>query len=50
MILDPRADLPLDFKKGGLCRIDFEGVARPGLGRLVFHLTPKILRRLAGRT
>ena len=49
MILDPRAELPLDFKKGGLCRIDFAGVARPGLGRLVFHLTPKILRRLAGR-
>jgi phosphohistidine phosphatase len=49
MILEPRADLSLDFKKGGICRVDFEGVARPGTGRLVFHLTPKILRRLAGR-
>jgi phosphohistidine phosphatase len=49
MILDPRADLSLEFRKGGLCRIDFEGAARPAQGRLVFHLTPKILRRLAGR-
>lgn len=50
MTLEPRADMPLEFKKGGLCRIDFEGSARPGHGRLVFHLTPKILRRLAPRS
>ncbi len=48
MLLDPRTDLPIEFKKGGLCRIDFEGVARPGAGRLVFHLPPRILRRLRG--
>ena len=46
MLLDPRTDLPIEFKKGGLCRIDFEGVPRPGAGRLVFHLPPRILRRL----
>ena len=50
MILEQRADLPIEFKKGGLCRIDFEGTPRPGNGRLVLHLTPKILRRLATRT
>ena len=50
MVLDPRGDLPLEFKKGGLCRIDFEGVAKSGRGRLVLHLTPKIMRRLAPRT
>jgi len=46
MLLDPRADLPIEFKKGGLCRIDFEGAPRPGAGRLVFHMPPRILRRL----
>jgi phosphohistidine phosphatase len=50
MLLEPRGDLPIEFKKGGLCRIDFEGVARPGQGRLAFHLTPKILRRLTNRS
>lgn len=36
------------FRKGGLCRIDSE--SRPvkrGSGRLIWHLKPKILRRLA---
>ena len=48
MIVEPRSDLFLEFKKGGLCRIDHEGVPRPGAGRLIFHLTPRILRLLAG--
>jgi phosphohistidine phosphatase len=48
LTLETRGDLPLDFRKGGLCRIDFEGLPRTGAGRLVFHLTPKILRRLGG--
>lgn len=48
MLLDPRTDLPIEFKKGGICRIDFEGAPRPGAGRLVFHLAPRILRRLGG--
>lgn len=46
LVLDRRSEMPLLFKKGGLCRIDTEGVPRPGGGRLVFHLTPRILRRL----
>ena len=46
LVLDRRGEMPLQFKKGGLCRIDTEGVPRPGSGRLVFHMTPRILRRL----
>ncbi|HEV8375671.1 MAG TPA: phosphohistidine phosphatase SixA [Candidatus Polarisedimenticolia bacterium] len=41
--------LPLEFKKGGFCRIDFPGGPRAGGGRLFFHLAPRILRRL-GKT
>jgi phosphohistidine phosphatase len=50
MIVDPRTDLALELKKGGLCRIDFEGTPRPGQGRLLLHLTPRVLRRLAPRS
>jgi phosphohistidine phosphatase len=49
MTLEQRADMPVEFKKGGLCRIDFEGTPKPGHGRVVFLLTPKILRRLGSR-
>jgi phosphohistidine phosphatase len=48
LLLPGHVDLPIEFKKGGLCRIDFEREPRPGEGRLVFHLPPRILRRLAG--
>jgi len=48
LMLDRRGEMPLAFKKGGLCRIDTEGTPRLGNGRLVFHLTPRILRRLGG--
>ncbi len=48
MIVEPRSDLSLEFKKGGLCRIDFEGAPRPGAGRLIFHFTPRVLRMLGG--
>jgi hypothetical protein len=40
--------MPLAFKKGGLCRIDTEGHPHQGDGRLVFHVTPRILRRVGG--
>jgi phosphohistidine phosphatase len=40
---------PLGFKKGGLCRIDCPSPPKPGEGRLVFHLPPRILRRLGRR-
>jgi len=48
LLLDRRDEMPLEFKKGGLCRIDTEGAPRLGNGRLVFHLTPRMLRRLGG--
>ena len=39
----------LIWKKGGLCRIDFDGKIAPGRGRLVFHLTPRVLRSVDSR-
>ena len=46
LLLDDHGDLTMEFKKGGLCRIDFPGAPRAGAGRLVLHLSPRILRRL----
>jgi phosphohistidine phosphatase len=37
---------PVEFKKGGICRIDVEGAALRGAGALRWLLTPKILRAL----
>ena len=39
----------LAFKKAGACAIDFEGGLRPGAGRLLWFLPPKLLRRLAAK-
>lgn len=36
---------PLELKKGGTCLIRFDGVPAAGQGRLVWFLTPGILRR-----
>jgi phosphohistidine phosphatase len=36
----------LEFKKGGICRIDFDVLPPKGLGALQWFLTPKILRKL----
>lgn len=47
LILEHRDTLPMEFKKGGLCRIDFDGAARLGAGRLIFHLPPRVLRGLS---
>ena len=41
------ARVALQFKKGGICRIDFETVPPKGAGQLRWFLTPRILRRLA---
>jgi phosphohistidine phosphatase len=38
---------PLEFKKGGICRIDFEVLPPKGVGALRWFLTPRILRELA---
>jgi phosphohistidine phosphatase len=37
---------PLEFKKGGICRIDFDILPPKGAGALRWFLTPKILRSL----
>jgi phosphohistidine phosphatase len=38
---------PLEFKKGGICRIDFESLPPKGLGQLRWFLPPRMLRQLA---
>jgi len=37
---------PLEFKKGAVCRIDFETLPPAGPGALRWFITPKILRTL----
>jgi phosphohistidine phosphatase len=41
------ARTPLEFKKGGICRIDFDMLPPKGGGMLRWFLTPKMLRKLA---
>jgi phosphohistidine phosphatase len=41
------ARAPLEFKKGAVCRIDFETLPPKGVGHLVWLLPPKVLRDLA---
>jgi phosphohistidine phosphatase len=45
LVLGEQAELPL--KKAGACAIAFDGRPVAGDGRLVWHVTPRILRRLA---
>ncbi len=40
------ARTPLEFKKGGVCRIDFEVLPPKGIGQLRWFVTPKMLRAL----
>ena len=37
----------LEFKKGGICRIDFDVLPPKGTGRLRWFVTPKMLRKMA---
>jgi phosphohistidine phosphatase len=37
---------PFEFKKGGVCRIDFETPPPKGLGTLRWFVTPRMLRKL----
>jgi phosphohistidine phosphatase len=37
------------WKKGGLCRIDFEGKVSPGMGQLAYHVPPRLLRSVTAR-
>jgi len=36
----------LSFKKGGICRIDFDAPPPKGVGSLIWFLPPKVLRKL----
>ena len=47
LVLGGEHGLPHEFKKGGICRIDFQGEVRPGAGKLVCLLPPKVLRACA---
>jgi phosphohistidine phosphatase len=38
---------PLEFKKGGICRIDLDGLPISGPGHLRWFVTPRMLRRAA---
>ena len=40
------ARAPLEFKKGGICRIDFEIFPPKGVGHLRWFVTPKMLRKM----
>jgi len=40
------ARAPLEFKKGGICRIDFDALPPKGTGRLRWFVTPKMLRKV----
>jgi phosphohistidine phosphatase len=41
------ARTPIEFKKGAICRIDFEVFPPKGTGTLRWFVTPRILRRLS---
>jgi phosphohistidine phosphatase len=41
------APAALPLKKAGACAFDFEGSPAPGTGRLLWLLTPRVLRRMA---
>ena len=47
LVLGKDIGFPHEFKKGGICRIDFQGEVRPGEGRLMYLLPPKVLRACA---
>ena len=38
--------VPLEFKKGAICRIDFEVLPPKGFGHLRWFVTPKMLRKM----
>jgi phosphohistidine phosphatase len=41
------ARVPLEFKKGAICRIDFEVLPPKGIGKLRWFLTPRMLRYIS---
>jgi phosphohistidine phosphatase len=38
---------PLPFRKGGICRIDVDGLASTRAGSLIWFIPPRVLRKLA---
>ena len=40
------ARVPLEFKKGAICRVDFDVFPPKGIGQLRWFLTPKMLRKV----
>ena len=43
-----RSRTPLEFKKGGVCRIDFDVLPPKGAGALRWFVTPRMLRKVGG--
>jgi len=41
------ARTPLEFKKGAICRIDFDVPPPKGTGQLRWFVTPRMLREIA---
>ncbi len=41
------ARAPLEFRKGGICRIDFDVLPPKGRGSLVWFATPRMLRKIS---
>jgi phosphohistidine phosphatase len=41
------ARTPIEFKKGAICRIDFEVFPPKGVGQLRWFITPRMLREIA---
>lgn len=41
------ARVPLEFKKGAICRIDFEVLPPKGIGHLRWFITPRALRHIS---
>ena len=44
------AKRPLEFRKGGICRIDLQGLTETRPGSLIWFVTPKMLRQLGKST
>ena len=41
------AQSPMPFKKGAICRIDFDVLPPKGKGQIIWFVTPRMLRKLA---
>lgn len=48
MLISGQSTAGIAFRKGGICRIDITSFSPSPDGQLVWHLTPKLLRALAG--